>query len=196
MNESPAWRTDYYQRKFKISEPEKRPEAVQAVVRKYIEGLQWTLYYYFKGLASWSWFYPYHYTPLVIDLIDLTSLNMTFDFARGQPFLPFQQLMAVLPPQSAQLVPKALRVLMKDVSHFDSLSSLRGAVNARGCSLAFREPRQSLSSTRKYSTLTLKERRTTGKALSSSPLSKKKGLFSFLSSSHLRNGNITISVAC
>jgi len=115
VNESPAWRTDYYQRKFKISEPEKRPEAVQAVVRKYIEGLQWTLYYYFKGLASWSWFYPYHYTPLVIDLIDLTSLNMTFNFAKGQPFLPFQQLMAVLPPQSAQLVPKALRGLMKEV---------------------------------------------------------------------------------
>lgn len=115
VHEATPWRTDYYHRKFHIQDPDKRPEAVQVIARKYMEGLQWTLFYYFKGLASWSWFYPYHYSPLVIDLTELTSLNLSFEFEKAQPFLPFQQLMAVLPPQSSTLVPKALRSLMKDV---------------------------------------------------------------------------------
>lgn len=76
----------------------------------YIRALQWNLYYYFDGVPSWSWFYPHHYAPYVSDVKDFRNLRLDFD--RSQPFLPFQQLMAVLPSNSKELLPQAYWNLM------------------------------------------------------------------------------------
>lgn len=76
----------------------------------------WTWKYYCCGCPSWRWFYPYHYAPMASDLVGLTWATNISDFGKSEPFLPFQQLLAVLPPQSAWCLPSALQKLMRDKS--------------------------------------------------------------------------------
>ncbi len=71
-------------------------------------GLLWNLNYYYQGHLSWKWYYGYHVGPFVSDLVNLkTFSNLKLNFDMGKPFTPLQQLLAVLPPQSKHLVPKA-----------------------------------------------------------------------------------------
>ncbi|GAB0088576.1 5'-3' exoribonuclease 1 [Sergentomyia squamirostris] len=92
------------------------PKVDESVLREqtecYIEALQWTLYYYYRGIVSWGWFYPHHYAPFVSDLKDFSRFNIKFDM--GKPFLPFEQLLAVLPSASRAHLPSAYQGLMTD----------------------------------------------------------------------------------
>lgn len=79
---------------------------------EYIRAIQWILHYYYRGVPSWGWYYPYHYAPYITDIKNFQQLDYTFDL--GHPFLPYQQLLAVLPPTSKQLLPNAYRGLMTE----------------------------------------------------------------------------------
>lgn len=57
-----------------------------------------------------SRFYPFHYAPYVSDIKDFQ--DHPFSFNIGQPFLPFEQLLAVLPAASKTLLPEPFRSLM------------------------------------------------------------------------------------
>ena len=86
--------------------------ALARMKRSYLEGLNWVLGYYYQGCQSWNWFYPYHYAPLASDMCDLPALGDCASFELGRPFLPFQQLLGVLPPLSSALLPAPYRSLM------------------------------------------------------------------------------------
>ncbi|RUS21744.1 hypothetical protein BC938DRAFT_475360, partial [Jimgerdemannia flammicorona] len=106
-----AWKKDYYWSKMKIDHND--PMQLEPLVEVYVTGLQWVLHYYYSGVASWGWFYPYHYAPKISDLVDLQRFHpITFDL--GEPFKPFEQLMGVLPTLSKKLIPPAYRELMTD----------------------------------------------------------------------------------
>ena len=76
----------------------------------YVRAIQWILHYYYNGVCSWSWFYPHHYAPYVSDIRNFSKLDLSFDL--GHPFLPYEQLLGVLPAASKALLPEAYRSLM------------------------------------------------------------------------------------
>ncbi|KPI87629.1 putative 5'-3' exonuclease [Leptomonas seymouri] len=79
----------------------------------YVEGLMWVMGYYFQGVPSWKWFFPHHYAPMASDMVNLASIAAQVHFDLGKPFLPHQQLLAVLPPMSYLSMPKAYWPLLR-----------------------------------------------------------------------------------
>ncbi|XP_065412984.1 5'-3' exoribonuclease 1 isoform X1 [Chrysemys picta bellii] len=76
----------------------------------YVQAIQWILHYYYHGVQSWSWYYPYHYAPYLSDIRNISKLKIQFEL--GKPFMPFEQLLAVLPAASKDLLPKCYEHLM------------------------------------------------------------------------------------
>jgi 5'-3' exoribonuclease 1 len=104
-----GWKEMYYREKLGLKIGEAPP--LRELRQAYFEGLSWVLQYYYRGVASWTWYYPFHYAPMASDLADgLGSLTAEFDY--GVPFRPFEQLLAVQPPQSSALLPEPFRWLM------------------------------------------------------------------------------------
>ncbi|KAF6155292.1 hypothetical protein GIB67_019818 [Kingdonia uniflora] len=105
-----GWRQRYYKEKFHVESLKDIESLRRDLVQKYTEGLCWVLQYYFFGVCSWNWYYPYHYGPFASDLKGLSCTKVTFKM--GSPFKPFDQLMGVLPPRSFRALPRPYWNLM------------------------------------------------------------------------------------
>ena len=42
---------------------------VSQLTSEYCVGLAWVMQYYYRGVPSWSWYYPGHYGPLLSDMV-------------------------------------------------------------------------------------------------------------------------------
>lgn len=72
------WKDEYYKGKFQFGLDDH--EDMKALTENYVEGLQWVLYYYYRGVASWPWFYKYHYAPRISGM----SFSICFRFVTNQ----------------------------------------------------------------------------------------------------------------
>jgi 5'-3' exoribonuclease 1 len=101
-----AYKKDYYALKFHGVDP-------KIVAHEYLKGMTFVLRYYLDSIPSWSWSYPFMYAPLFSELSQhLESFDFTFSFPSSVPFSPFEQLLAILPSQSAYLLPEPLQPLL------------------------------------------------------------------------------------
>jgi len=75
-----AAKANYYNEKlgFDIKSSEGK-ECQRKMLKKYLEGLQWVLFYYYRGAQHWRWYYPYHYAPMISDL----GQNIVTEFLAG-----------------------------------------------------------------------------------------------------------------
>lgn len=109
-------------------------------VRDYLEGLHWVLLYYHSGCPSWDWYFPHMYSPLATDMVNLKEFYQdlksaerdeegfcSFLFPETTPFPSLAQLLAVLPPQSAEVsyaFSVFIAVLSSPLSPIFSLTSI------------------------------------------------------------------------
>lgn len=103
---------DYYMNKLEYENVDE--EVLRSQAEGYVRAIQWNLHYYYHGCCSWSWYYPHHYAPYISDIKDFKDLKLEFELE--EPFLPFQQLLAVLPAYSKDLLPEAFQSLLTEES--------------------------------------------------------------------------------
>lgn len=81
----------------------------------YIRTIQWNLEYYFRGIPSWDWYYPYNYAPFASDLlVHLDADDLYQQFKLDQPVSSITHLLAILPPGSDQLLPVSLKGITRN----------------------------------------------------------------------------------
>ena len=87
---------------------------VKKVCHEYLEGMQWVLSYYTRGVPNWKWLYKHHYAPPASVIKDHIMSFKFPSYNKTIPSTPYQQLLSVLPPKSAKLIPKPLCNLLLD----------------------------------------------------------------------------------
>ncbi len=118
---SPGWNIQYYQHFHGIPFHHKKDfgRQVDLMCEAYLKGTIWTLHYYQGFSCSWEWLYPYHAGPTATDLANYQPRSAHMETDRNpnpggdnKPASPYVQLMSVLPPDSAGLLPKCLGYYM------------------------------------------------------------------------------------
>ena len=112
------WHKKYYINRFGITNP--NDKIVSLLCNKYVEGLNWVMQYYYQGCPDWDWFFPFYYAPFICDIVVNVSPRATFSFTQHCPCSPLEQLLYVLPPSSAHLLPKSLPPLQTELLAIDA----------------------------------------------------------------------------
>ncbi|KAF7818749.1 5'-3' exoribonuclease 3-like [Senna tora] len=71
-----GWKERYYKVNFSVDNMADIESKRKEVVQKYTEGLVWVLKYYYSGVPSWTWFYPYNYAPFASYLKGMSQLGV------------------------------------------------------------------------------------------------------------------------
>jgi 5'-3' exoribonuclease 1 len=69
------WKDKYYEGKFEWKRDNETE--LTKLAENYVQGLQWVLYYYYRGVVSWPWYYAYHYSPMISGMRPLTCISIS-----------------------------------------------------------------------------------------------------------------------
>lgn len=59
-------------------------------------------------------FYPHHYTPFINNITNFKNIKIKFKIK--SPFLPFQQLITILPTTNKKLLPKPYQINLSNTN--------------------------------------------------------------------------------
>lgn len=104
------YKYDYYNKNFDADVDMKK------VCHAYLEGMQWVLSYYTRGVPNWKWKFDYHYAPFSSTILDHIKSFKFKVYNTTYPTVPFVQLLSVLPPKSSNLLPSPLNCLLSSES--------------------------------------------------------------------------------
>jgi 5'-3' exonuclease len=100
------FRDEFYKRKLDDKNP-------KDVCEEYFKGMLFVIRYYIDGIPDWFYSYPFHNSPLFCDMaISIKDFNGEMKFEKHSPLSSFEQLLAVMPPGSVNLLPECLRDLV------------------------------------------------------------------------------------
>lgn len=102
------WESRYYDMLFDIDTIDDLKK--KEISLNYLEGLEWTWYYYSSDCLDWRWKYNYHYPPLLCDLVKYIPYFDTrlIETKNKNPVKEYIQLSYVLPKQSLYLLPRKI----------------------------------------------------------------------------------------
>jgi 5'-3' exonuclease len=121
------YRIDYYEKRLYGCES-------YDVCTEYFKGMLFVLRYYIDEIPDWHWFYPFHYAPFFCDMGEcINDFENEMKFEKHTPLNPFEQLLAVLPPQSSEILPVACRdLLLSDDSSISDFYPLKFEIDLEG----------------------------------------------------------------
>jgi 5'-3' exoribonuclease 1 len=70
--------------------PELLPRLIERMSHSILDAFSWTLKYYTSGCPSWTWYYPFHYSPPLFFVPPFIE-GYELIFELGEPFLRFLQ---------------------------------------------------------------------------------------------------------
>lgn len=108
------WQVDINEYKGKYCKKGFGENNLEQVCHEYLQGMQWIITYYINGVSDWRWKFNYNYAPFASTLSKYIDTFEYKEHIRDNPTLPFEQLVSVLPPRSANLIPYPLKNLLLD----------------------------------------------------------------------------------
>ena len=107
---SKNWKYRFYREAMNIYDE----DDLESCCLNYIEGLKWTVDYYFKGCKCWKYKYNYRHCPTLSDIINVLNKNniSKIKFNESKPYHYVVQLLSIFPSASKNLIPKEYRCLM------------------------------------------------------------------------------------
>lgn len=107
------WKHRFYRKAMGINDN----DDLESCCLNYLEGLNWTYNYYFKGCKSWNYIYNNRHCPSLNDLISTMNkfnLKNTLKIKESKPYSHIVQLLAIFPKKSINLIPKDYRKLVNE----------------------------------------------------------------------------------
>lgn len=107
------WRPLYYTNLFDMNIH--CDDTISKSCKNYIEGLFWTMNYYFNKKIVNNWYYIYNYSPTMLDMYNYCEVTKT-NFSQEEKVIdisPQIQLMIILPIQSIEVLPDDLKAAMQ-----------------------------------------------------------------------------------